>query len=353
MLPEPTLRKEICGDNLISLEIVRDFMYTNFTQVIESKNGTHFLARCSLCGDSKKNTRKKRFNLDYKNGKPVYRCWNCGASGSFFKLYMLVKGCSEEQASKDLFKYDTKRLIKVLSSPRKSPESVTYIPTLKFNKYLTDFCGHNFPVNSYLYPKYLEVIDNFIKSRKIPPEYHILYAFQGDFIGRLIIPVFDKSMNLEYFQARRLPGSNITPKYKNPIAEKQNIILNKERFRIDRCIIITEGLLDAFMIGPQGTTCLGKELSSVFLKKLKKYTNEAVILAFDNDEEGQKSMLKVMNSPVSKMVKYFIMPSGYDSKDINKLQCDHNIENMYSFVVENSFELHTTMMKLKFGDKNA
>ena len=334
---------------MISLEIVRDFIFTHFTQVTEKKNGTHFLARCLLCGDSKKNIRKKRFNLDYKNGKPVYKCWNCGATGSFFKLYMLVKGCSKEQAKQDLFKYNTNNLTKILNSPRKSPEIVTFTPTLKFNNYLKDFCGHNFPVDSYLYPKYLEIIENFVESRKVPIEYQILYAYQGDYAGRLIIPVFDKLMNLEYFQARRLPNSNIQPKYKNPAdAEKQNIILNKHRFRNDRCIIITEGLLDAFMIGPQGTTCLGKELSPGFLKTLKKYTNKSVILAFDNDEEGQKSMIKIMDSPVSKMVKYFIMPSGYDSKDINKLECDYNIDNMYSFVVENSFELHTAKVKLKF-----
>jgi DNA primase len=156
-------------------------------------------------------------------------------------------------------------------------------------------------------------------------------------------------MNLIYFQARRRPGSGVEPKYKNPAGEKQNIILNKDRFRNDRCIIVTEGLLDAFMIGPQGTTCLGKELSIDFVKKLKKYTHESIILAFDNDEPGQISMKKIMKSDISKMVKYFIMPKAYDSKDINSLRCDYNIKDMYSFVVENSYELHTALTRLKFS----
>jgi hypothetical protein len=111
---------------------------------------------------------------------------------------------------------------------------------------------------------------------------------------------------------------------------------------------VTEGLLDAFMIGRQGTTCLGKSLSRDFFLKLKMYTHESIILAFDNDEEGQKSMKKVMKSDMAQEVKYFIMPKAFDSKDINKLQCDHNIDDMYSFVVKNSYELHTATMRLKF-----
>jgi len=59
-------------------------------------------------------------------------------------------------------------------------------------------------------------------------------------------------------------------------------------------------------------------------------------------------MQQIMNSDISKMVKYFIMPKGFDSKDINKLQCDHNIDDMYSFVVRNSYELHAAIMRLKF-----
>ncbi len=102
------------------------------------------------------------------------------------------------------------------------------------------------------------------------------------------------------------------------------------------------------MIGPQGTTCLGKSLSKEFLVKLKKYTHESIILAFDNDVEGQKSMRKIMDSDISKMVEYFIMPKEFDSKDINKLRCDHNIDDMYSFVVRNSYELHAAVMRLKF-----
>jgi len=57
---------------MLDLQIVSDFVYENFERVSSSKNGTHFLARCLLCGDSKKSKSKRRFNLDLE---PEIKIW--------------------------------------------------------------------------------------------------------------------------------------------------------------------------------------------------------------------------------------------------------------------------------------
>ena len=78
----------------MDLQFVTQFMLQNFEQTKISGNGTHFLARCLLCGDSKKNPYKKRFNLNWNDGVPGWHCFNCGRYGNFIEIYSIVKGIS-------------------------------------------------------------------------------------------------------------------------------------------------------------------------------------------------------------------------------------------------------------------
>ena len=100
-----------------------------------------------------------------------------------------------------------------------------------------------------------------------------------------------------------------------------------------------------------------------------------VIIAFDNDEDGMKSLLKFMNgnkpwftgtpskknrkefynwkpNKYSKRVKYFLMPEEFlKYKDINKLQCKEKISDVYSFIVENSYDYMQTTLKLNLEER--
>jgi hypothetical protein len=168
---------------------------------------------------------------------------------------------------------------------------------------------------------YLKKLEQFYNSRKIPYEYKIYIAYKGKYKNRIIIPIFDEDNNIIYFQARRIPGSGITPKYDNPVAPKELCILNKHKFDKEKYIIVHEGLIDAFMVGKQGTSCLGKEISEELLQELFKLTNKGVIVALDNDTEAYKSLARFMRkNPMARKVKYFLYPKkfeGYD--DINSI----------------------------------
>jgi DNA primase len=156
-----------------------------------------------------------------------------------------------------------------------------------------------------------------------------------------------------YFQGRRIPGSSMEPKYKNPVAEKSLIIHNESNFGRDKYIVVTEGLIDCSMVGNQGTTMLGVEAANEFIKKLLQMTNKGVIMAYDNDEPGMKALKGFMNgSKYRKRVKYFLMPDEYkDAKDINMLQIEHKISDIYEFMVNNANDYFITSARM--GVQNA
>jgi 5S rRNA maturation endonuclease (ribonuclease M5) len=338
---------------VISLKLVSDFVFHHFENVTVSKHNTHFHARCSLCGDSKKNKRKKRFHLDWKMGNPVFQCWNCGESGSFVYLYSLIHGITEEDAKKEIFsKYEPASLIERMTQQNKVVKKEK--AELSMYNYILDECAsESLHVDSIQWNAWVLCLNEFRHERKIPKDIELLYAWKGDYKGRIIIPIRDEDDNIIYFQGRRrFDNDDSVVKYKNPVTEKTRIILNKHKFDPEKSIIAVEGLIDAFMIGDQGTTMLGKELHDDFFNELIQLTNKHVIIAFDNDEEGRKSLRKYLEVTTHPRLRFFLMPEKYkNSKDINKLKVDHNIQNVYDFIVENSFTKVKCRTLLALGGK--
>jgi len=332
---------------MLPLYIVSDLMYQYFEGVKESKNGTHFLAKCVLCGDSKKSKSKKRFNLDFNRGSPIYHCFNCGKSGSFLELYSELKGLSINDSKKELFLYNPGYLIQRLSN-RKKEKVIKEIQYVNHN-YIKDKCiSMDDKQDGYIYKQYLLVLNGFYEERKIPREYKLFICIEGDYKNRIIIPIYDRYGDIIYFQGRSIPGSNILPKYKNPTIEKSHIILNKHIFDKEKYIIVTEGIIDALMIGNQGTTCLGVSIIDIFIEKLKNLTNKGIIIALDNDEDGIKFLNKILNSSkYCRELKYFLMPGKY--KDLNEFVVKNGFDknSLYDFILSNSYPEYKTRVLLK------
>jgi len=318
-------------------------MLENFQQVT-IQNGTHFHARCPLCGDSAKNERKKRFHLDYNGGNPKWNCFNCDAgSKNFISLYCQVLNIDYKTACEQLFKYDKKKIKERLSPVKVKPATVLNAPT-DFN-WILDDCKRE--TDSMIYHTYVKLLTEFRAERQIPNNYDLFLAHKGRYKNRIIIPIYDADGNIIFFQARSLPSLDLEPKYLNPVTEKSMIIHNESVFDRDKYIIVTEGLIDAFMIGDQGTTSLGVEMSDGFLKRLMELTDEGIILVFDNDTAGDTARDKFMkDNKYKERVRYFVMPEEYrDCKDINILKVRHSIGD-YNFVVKNSNDYLSTSMVL-------
>ena len=337
---------------MIDLNRVSEFVYESFSKVSVSRNGTHWLCRCPLCGDSKKSKSKKRFNLDYNGGNPIYHCFNCNESGSFLEIYSIIKGISINDSMKELFDYDS--LIHRLSD-RKRKKVIKEIGYETHNWIMKDCITLDSLTNSIIFKKYYNALLNFYKTRKIDKKYNLGIAYKGDYKGRIIIPIYDENNDVVYFQARRVPCSNIDPKYKNPTLEKGEILLNKNKFDKDKWIIIVEGVIDAFSIGNQGTACLGSFITDEFIKKLIPLTNKGIIIVFDNDKAGYAGLKRFMegnhkNPPnaYNKRVNYFLFPKEYNScDDINSIRVKYNKMNLYEMVVNNSYSFYNTYTNIK------
>lgn len=330
---------------IIPLEVVSDFIHENCDRVKVTGNGTHFNARCPLCGDSKKSLSKRRFHVDWNNGNPGYHCFNCGRSGHFLELYALLKGKeSAYEAEKEIRNIDN---IQDIIQPTKKVKPTEKSTTGNFNYILNDCLSTNSEPKGYIEKSYQRVLFKFIEDRKIG-DYPIYVAYKGKYKGRIIIPVFGKG-DIIYFQGRRI-SDEMEPKYLNPPVEKENIILNKEKFDRDKHIIVTEGILDALRVGNQGTTILGSELSRKLLKKLEKLTDKDIIICLDNDKPGKEKIYKLLKENFSKYLFFFKMPDKYlQTKDIDRLYLESSIKNMYQFIVDNSYSYFDIMIKLKMG----
>jgi DNA primase len=321
---------------MIPIDFVSEFVMEHFSKVKISEAGNHFLARCALCGDSKKSKSKRRFNLNYNGGNPIYHCFNCGRSGSFLLLYSEITGISIEDAKRKLYKYNPDIMKKQLSAKKKIMKEEE---DRKFyhNDILKDCIGIKHEPKTRQEKLYKQHLLNFIRDRKVPSNFDVFVATKGKYECRYIIPIYEND-NIVYFQARRILPK-MEPKYKNPKLKKRNIVMNCDKFDEEKYIIITEGILDALMIENQGTPCLGKEISEEFIKRVLKYTKKGIIIALDNDEAGFDALNKFMNkNKYAKKLKYFRFPYKYRmEEDLNKLAIKHEINNMYDFIVNNSY----------------
>jgi DNA primase len=328
-------------------------MLQHFEQTKISKNGTHFLARCLLCGDSKRNPYKKRFNLDWNNGVPGYHCWNCGKHGNFIEIYSIVKGIAYDDAKKELFQTwkDTKTVkddYNRKKRPVDNPKIRKEIDEENFN-WIID---RSFSQKTSGTDRYIKALKSFYHIRKIPKKYKLYICYDGRYRNRIIIPIFNENKDIIYFQARRIPGTMIEPKYDNPATPKELCILNRHLFDREKDIIIHEGLIDAFMVGNQATSCLGKEISKDLLVELLKLTNKNVIVALDNDSEAYKALAKFMKkNKYARKVKYFLYPAEFKGNDdINSIVRANAELNVYDLITQNSVSYSTayTILKL-FG----
>lgn len=336
----------------MDLQFVQQFMMQNFEQTKVSNNGTHFLARCLLCGDSKKNPYKKRFNLDWNNGVPGWHCWNCGKHGNFIEIYGIVKGMSYDDAKKELFhtwksKDDTKKRYKRKQKAVDNPQLRTEVEEDNFNfireKSFSIYDEEN---------RYVNALKKFYMSRKIPDKYILYICYEGRYRNRIIIPIFNENRDIIYFQARRIPKTGLEPKYDNPVAPKELCILNKHKFDRSKDIIVHEGLIDAFMVGDQGTSCLGKEISEDLIFTLLKLTDQNVIVALDNDSEAYKALSKLMKkNKYAQKLKYFLYPKEFQGHDdINSIvRASEQGINVYEMITQNSVSYSTAYTKLSIS----
>ena len=322
----------------ISPETITDFL-SEHGKIYHKNNKINM--RCPLCNDSKKSPLKKRFTVFYSNGEASYSCFNCGKSGTFAELYAELRGISLSEAIRSVNTNDFNKIRERLT-PKADPIPNEPEATIIFNNITNDCININSEPKGYIERVYKEALLKFIHERKIPEEYQqqIFVAIEGEYKGRIIIPIYE-SGNIVYFQAR-LIGEGIR-KYDNPHVKKGSIFMNREYFKGDKYIIVTEGIIDAMMVEDhQGIPVLGADVKDLFLDELYRYTDMGVIIAVDNDERGKIERNNIIkNSKYVKQLKFFIPEN---KKDLNELVIG-GLTKVYDFVTSNSFDYWTYLIK--------
>ena len=327
-----------------SFEFVLNFLHENFENV--KVNGNQVMARCVLCGDSVRNKRKRRFNLKFKDRDTVWHCWNCGESGSFYKLYSIIKKVETGEAYRECESIGS--LFGNISFDKPYNGSIKPPPISNFNWIRQQCLTESNKTHSIIERQYIKALQDFRRERNIPTEIELLVAHKGEYAGRFIIPSCDKDGNIIYFQGRRIAES-LKPKYKNPAFPKESIIPNFDFFNPDLPVIITEGLLDCYTLGHQGTACLGKEINENFIKRIRHKCKD-IVIALDNDPDGRKAILKFVNSKFGREVRYFIMPKKYKHiKDISELSGVLD-EDVYGYIINNIVDYTKIISVIELGE---
>lgn len=225
----------------------------------------NYAFHCPFC-----NHRKPKLEINMatdQEGHNPWECWVCQTRGRTIRSLLSQLKTPRDQAH-EVLKYLPKgsqieyKQISTVELPAEfQPLSQASTTSIIANK-----------VRKYLYDRGLTELD-FIK-------YNIGYTTSGEYSGRIIIPSYSESGQLNFFVARTYDNNYF--KYKNPEASK-DIIFFENFINWNAPIILCEGVFDAMSIRRNAIPILGKSLSKSLYKKIITSPLTDVYIALDSD----------------------------------------------------------------------
>ena len=229
----------------------------------------NYAFHCPFC-----NHRKPKLEINMatnEEGQNPWECWVCQTRGRTIRSLLRQLKTPREQA-KDILKYLPKgaqieyRQLSILELPKEfqllhKASSTSVVANI---------------VKKYLYDRGLDDFD-FIK-------YSIGYCTSGEYGGRVIIPSYTESGQLNFFIARTYEGNYF--KYRNPEASK-DIIFFENFINWNVPIILCEGVFDAIAIKRNAIPILGKSISTSLYKKIITSPLTDVYVALDKDAKDR------------------------------------------------------------------
>jgi len=229
----------------------------------------NYAFHCPFC-----NHRKPKLEINMhtnEEGKNPWECWVCQTKGRTIRslLYQLKTPKDEAQ---NILKYLPKGAqieFKQLSIVE-LPKEFQPLHSASENSVVANL------VKKYLYERGLTSND-FIK-------YSIGYCTSGEYGGRVIVPSYSESNQLNFFVARTYDGNYF--KYKNPEASK-DIIFFENFINWNTPIVLCEGVFDAISIKRNAIPILGKSVSSSLYKKIITSSVKDIYIALDDDAKDR------------------------------------------------------------------
>ena len=224
---------------------------------------------CPFC-----NHRKPKLEINMatnEKGHNPWECWVCQTKGRTIRSLLRQLKTPRDTAN-EILKYVPKgatieyKQLSIIELPKEyqslySASSTSVIANL---------------VKKYLYERGLTDND-FIK-------YSIGYCTSGEYGGRVIIPSYSESNQLNYFIARSYDGNFY--KYRNPEVSK-DVIFFENLINWNTPIILCEGVFDAMAIRRNAIPILGKNISKTLYKKILTSQVKDIYIALDSDAKDR------------------------------------------------------------------
>jgi len=287
----------------------------------KQKGGGVYNFRCPYCGDSQTNKTKARGYIFQREGKPIYKCHNCGQGASLNNLLKHINPQLHKEYALERFS----------ESERPTPAPVKTKTEFKLKRrpeYLKTPLGKLKKV-SQLDPSH--PVKKYVVSRKIPANFHykLFYApkfqsfahqFAPDKFNvvekdepRLIIPFIDKNNQLIGFQGRAFGKTSlryITVK----LDESAPKIFGLDNVNVANTVYIVEGPIDSMFLD-NAVAMGGADLSAETLRMIG---TDKIVFVFDN-EPRNKDILKRIEKVIDLGYNISLFPDYVKEKDINDM----------------------------------
>lgn len=257
--------------------------------------------RCPICGDSQKNSFKRRAYIYSKGDTHNFYCHNCLYSVS---LYNFIKTYYP-------FVLQSLKLSEVFFNNIQKQKNLCWTNEPKETLTLTLNNIQNLPDN---HPAL-----QYIKQRKIPQNKWGIIYYADNLIKELQCP-FDKGLVFKecdnLLVIRNLDYSSKTRYFVHRISE--GVLFNVKNINKESLVIVVEGLIDSLFLN-NAIPSLNSNLISTAQRLMRMgVKKENIVLVWDN-EPFNSNIVHNIQKAISENFKVFIPPKGLSYKDINEM----------------------------------
>ena len=294
--------------------------------------GNEIHVRCPLCGDSKKNVRKKRGY--YYNASGSYFCFNCNASMSGLKLLEHIAGQDYQDIIQEYRRLKMKTGGSLSSQMNFGLDQNEQLSAMSYLNSLT----------SAIKPEWRNPLTHaateYLEHRKV---------LEAPFFKGKLYSVFDKKEQEYILIPWKINGidayyqindfekhDSLGRKYIFP-AKKEKLIYGLDNIDLSwPYIICFEGVYDSLFI-PNAIAIGGKSLTN-FQHEIvtKRYPNHQIVLSFDNDVAGLTAMSKEIKKHPTEFKYFKWFDENTKEKDVNDYILKRN--NVETFKDKNFVE---------------
>jgi hypothetical protein len=254
-----------------------------------------------------------RYNLEINTAKKMFRCWKCDNpkfSGSLKRLVRRYGTNVDLQLYTDYagdeYYYDD-------GSDKEEPIYVELPEEYISFKNMNEFDMLHTEAYRYM------IIERQI-SKETLFKYNVGFCLEGKYTGRIVIPSYDATGELNYFVTRAF-RRGMKPPYLNPKVDKDRIIFNEGLINWDSTIYIVEGVFEMFSFPVNIVPMLGKTISkSMFMRLSEKKPPVVILLDPDAFTSAIEMFQKLQAIYVGEEDKLRIveLPGKYDLDEIRR-----------------------------------